>query len=63
MRKSVMAITAQRPQMWNDQGQGDPDASTISPKAVRNTPNDTSLTPLRRGFSFLYGLGRACAAT
>ena len=28
------------------------DASTISPKVVRDTPTETSLTPLRRGFFF-----------
>jgi hypothetical protein len=38
MRKNVTAITAQRPAMWKDDDQGEPDASTISPKAARNTP-------------------------
>jgi hypothetical protein len=52
MRKNVTAITAQRPAMWKDDDQGEPDASTISPKAVRNAPNTPSLTPLRRGFFF-----------
>src|SRR5262249_9354299 len=37
MRKYVMAITAQRPQIWNDQGQGDPDASPSArrPSGIR----------------------------
>jgi hypothetical protein len=38
MRKNVTAITAQRPVMWKGDDQGEPDASTISPKAARNTP-------------------------
>jgi len=52
MRKNVTAITAQRPAMWKHDDHGEPDASTISPKALRDTPTETSLTPLRRGFSF-----------
>ena len=33
------------------------DASTISPKAIRDAPTETSLTPLRRGFSFPRRIG------
>jgi hypothetical protein len=35
------------------------DASTISPKVVRDAPTETSLTPLRRGFSFPAAPGAA----
>jgi len=52
MRKNVTAITAQRAPMWKDHHQGDPDASTISPKAVRNTPNAAKSSPASAGFSF-----------
>src|SRR5262249_68941 len=71
MRKNVTAITAQRAAMWKDHHQGDPDASTISPKAVRNTPNAAKSSPASAGFSFSCGIGavkrpsqpaaRACA--
>jgi hypothetical protein len=63
MRKNVTAITAQAPAMWKDDDQGEPDASTISPKAVRNTPNAANLAPLRRGFSFSCGIGAAVIST
>src|SRR5262245_10155964 len=62
MRKNVTAITAHRAAMWKDNNQGETDASTISPKAVRNTPNAANLAPLRRGFSFSRSIGAAARA-
>jgi len=32
MRKYVMAITAQRPEIWNHHGQGDPDGLNHQPE-------------------------------
>jgi hypothetical protein len=52
MRKTVTTITAERSAMWKDDDHGEPRRLNHQPEGRPGSPTETSLTPLRRGFSF-----------
>jgi hypothetical protein len=57
MRKNVTAITAQRPAMWKDDDQGEPDASPSARRqsGIRRSPESN---PASAGFFFSRSTGR-----